>query len=140
MEVDSTLSNKRSHLLHGLDDPCFVVGKHYGDKNGVVAKGLLELSGINGTIRPNVEICDLEPVSLQAFTGSEYGGMLNAGSDQVLSLLLSSQRYSFDSKIIGFRASACENNLSRRCVNQRGYLPPSLLQSCSCPLSKGMNR
>lgn len=106
----------------------FVVGVHHGDQHGLGAKGPLDVRRIDGAARAHTHVGHLDASFLERLARVEHGVMLDDGGDDVLFFGARRLHDSPDGGVVGFRASAGEDNLAGARVEQASHLLARLLR------------
>ena len=106
MEGDTLFAAERSDCLHGLDGADFVIGKHNGNKSGILPNGGFQVFQADNAVFMHIEQGNLEPLLLQLFERVEDGMMLKRGGNEMpLPFSRSGFRRGNDCLIISFASA-----------------------------------
>jgi len=136
VKEDIGLTRNFPYIVHRLDDPGFIIGHHDADQPGIRLNCLTQFIGFDLSAAIDRKVGHLVPHLLQAFAGIHDGTVLNAGSNHMIAV----PHYAEDAEIVGFRASAGEDDLRRSRIQKRGNCCPCSFYGCAGVLSEMMDR
>ena len=105
---------------------------HNANENGAGRDRLAKIVGVNPSCAIDGQIGYPPAIALQKSTWFDDGWMLDRGGDDMIALVAKREEYAFESEVVGFAATAGENDLFVLAVKQCGHLAARLVEGGFC--------